>query len=420
MLQINAQRFLQDLYDLAQIGAVPEDEGGGLDRRAFSPAERAARAFFTERAEAAGLIVTTDAAANLSARLSCGQAGAKTILSGSHLDTVPHGGRYDGALGVMAALEALRTLREANAPLAFDLEAIAFTDEEGRLDGLTGSRLMAGALSRAGVMRFLEAAAAYPADLEAMRQMTPGGLAVDSLLAAKRDRRQVAAFVELHIEQGPRLEQAGATIGVVEAIFGRRACQVIFYGRSDHAGTTPLPLRADALAAAARFITALYDSVLRDFPGAVATCGNLTVQPGAANVVPRRAAVTVEFRAAQEATLETLDRQVRALAAEAARAGRVTHEFIAGSRLAPQPLDQGIQAAIQAACADLGLRSMALASGALHDAHSLAPFVPSGMIFVPSKGGRSHTPDEETDADDLVAGANVLLQTLLRLARVVP
>jgi N-carbamoyl-L-amino-acid hydrolase len=417
MLHIDAERLLKELHELAQLGQAPLGGGGGLDRRPFSPDERAARAFFQGRAEAAGLAVSVDAAANLSARLVCSRTGARTLMAGSHLDTVPHGGRYDGALGVLAALEVLRTLAGAGIELDVDLEAIAFTDEEGRLGGLTGSQLMAGSCSRSTIEQFLAAAGAFPDDLAAMRQDVPGGLTVQSLLAAKRDLGGVAAFVELHIEQGPQLEHAGATIGVVTAIYGRRSYLAVFNGRSDHAGTTPLALRSDALVAAARFISALHDETREHFPGAVATCGGVEVEPGVTNVVPNRATVLVEFRAADEPTLEALDRRVHALAAASARAGGVNQTLVAGSRLAPQPMDERVQAAIKAACTELGLKAMPLASGALHDAHSLAPCVPAGMIFVPSKGGRSHSPDEDTDPADLVAGANVLLHTLLRLAR---
>jgi N-carbamoyl-L-amino-acid hydrolase len=416
MIHVNADRLLQDLTDLARIGAVPMEAGGGVDRRPFSWAERAARDFFRTRAEAAGVDVAVDAAANLSARLACGRSDARVILAGSHLDTVPHGGRYDGALGVLAALEALRVVKESGMMLPVDLEAIAFCDEEGRLGDLSGSQILTGSYSRASIEHFLAAAAEFPEDLAAMRAMIPGGLTVESLLAARRDLGNVAAYVELHIEQGPRLEHARIPIGVVSAIFGRRSYVVEFRGCSDHAGTTPMDLRRDALVAAARFIVGVNELARREFREAVATCGDVQVAPGVYNVVPNLARVLVEFRAADNAVLDAMDRRMQEEAEAAAAGAGVAATRTPTAHVTPRTMAGEVQAAICGACARMGLEYMALASGALHDAGSLAPFVPTGMIFVPSKGGKSHCPDEETEPADLVAGANVLLHTLLALA----
>lgn len=416
MLQINSNRLLDDLDSLAQIGRTPDELGGGIDRVPFSPAERAARDFFATRARAAGLEVRTDGAANLSACLHSPRA-TQTLLTGSHLDTVPHGGRFDGALGVIGALEALRTIREAGLNLAYDLEAIAFTDEEGRLGELTGSRALAGTLSPSDLDAFLAVVASTPEHLAAMQAEVPGGLTQQGVMAARRDAQSIAAYVELHIEQGPQLEHLGLPIGLVEAIFGRRAYVVLFYGRSDHAGTTPLPLRADAAVAAAHFVAQVHELVRDEFPVAVATCGNIQVQPGVYNVVPNRVEVWLEFRAADESTLETLDARIRQIAAQVASAAKVQLELRPNGGLRPTPMHEEVKEAIAASCAHLGLPYYRLASGALHDAHSLAQQVPSGMIFVPSKGGRSHCPDEMTEREHLVAGVNVLLHTLLRLGQ---
>ena len=414
MLHINSERLLHEIEELGHIG---QQESGGVDRRPFSPAERAARTFFADRARAAGLAVQVDGAANLSARLECGPAGARTILTGSHLDTVPNGGNFDGALGVLAGLEVLRTVAEAGMSLPVHLEAIAFTDEEGRLGGLTtGSRALVGSVASDEFARILQQAAAYPDDLAAMQQEVPGGLTVDSMLAAKRNVNEIAAFIELHVEQGPRLEHAGATIGVISAIVGRRAYEVNFSGRSDHAGTTPMELRADALVAAARFITQATDAAQRTFPNCVLTCGGIEVGPGVYNVIPNRAQVMLEFRATDEATIAVLDSMVRRAAADAARQTGVEHTLTPTAKLAPYSLDNNIQLAIRIACDMLHLRYLTFPSGAVHDAHSLAPYVPTGLIFVPSVGGRSHTPEEMTLPDDVVAGANTLLHTMLIMA----
>jgi N-carbamoyl-L-amino-acid hydrolase len=417
MVRINAERLLHDIYELGHIGELPESEGGGLDRRPFSPAERSARDFFAARAEESGLVVSVDGAANISARLECSSANARTIMAGSHLDTVPHGGRYDGALGVLAALEALRTVREAGLELPVHLEAIAFTDEEGRIGGMTtGSRALVGHLRRDEAERFVSSAAEYPEDMAAMHNYMPGGLSVEGLLGAKRDLSQIAAFLELHIEQGPRLEHAGATIGVVNAVVGRRSYDVTFCGRSNHAGTTPMNLRADALVAAARFITEAHNAVCRTFPNAVLTCGGIESGPNVFNVIPNYAQVMLEFRAADEATIAVLDSMVRRAAAEAARANQVEHTLTPSAKLAPCSLNSDIQLAIRIAAEKLGLRHITFSSGAVHDAHSLAPYVPTGLIFVPSVDGQSHCPNEFTKDEDVVAGANTLLQTILIMA----
>ena len=417
MVRINAERLLQDIEELGRIGELSPAEGSGIDRRPFSAAERSARDFFAARAEESGLTVAVDGAANLSARLACGPAGARTILAGSHLDTVPHGGRYDGALGVLAALEALRTVREAGLHLPVHLEAIAFTDEEGRLGGMTtGSRALCGKLNMDDAVRFISQAASYPEDFAVMRSTLPGGLSEEGLLSAKRDMKEVAAFLELHIEQGPRLERAGATIGVINAVVGRRSYEVSFSGRSDHAGTTPMDMRSDALVAAACFITQAHESVCRTFPNAVLTFGGIESGPNVFNVVPNWARVMVEFRAADEATLAVLDGMVRRAASEAARAATVEHSLTPSAQLAPCSLDSAIQLAIRIAAEKLSLRHMTFSSGAVHDAHSLAASVPTGLIFVPSVGGRSHCPVEATSDEDVVAGANTLLQTMLLLA----
>lgn len=417
MVRINAERLLQDIGELGRIGELSPEHGGGLDRRPFSAAERSARDFFAARAEESGLDVSVDGAANLSAKLACGPTGARTILAGSHLDTVPYGGRYDGALGVLAALEALRTVSEAGLRLPVHLEAIAFTDEEGRLGGMTtGSRALAGSYRREDSVRFITQAASYSDDFAAMQTIMPNGLTEESMLDAKRDLRSITAFLELHIEQGPRLEHVGVTIGVINAVVGRRSYEVSFRGRSDHAGTTPMELRSDALVSAARFITQAHEAVCRTFPNAVLTCGGIESGPNVFNVIPNRAVVMLEFRAADEATIAVLDSMVRRAAAEAARADGVSHTLTLTAKLAPCSLDSQIQLSIRIAAEKLGLHHMTFSSGAVHDAHSLAPFVPTGLIFVPSVGGRSHCPEEATTDEDVVAGANTLLQTMLMVA----
>ena len=417
MLRINEERFLRNLEELAQFGRISVAEGGGLDRRPFSPAARLARNYFCQEAAAAGLETFTDGAANLSAKLPSQNAAAQTLLLGSHLDTVPGGGRYDGALGVVAALETLRVVKEANLALPVHLEAISFTDEEGRFWGFFGSQGVAKGHNVESVAAFLTQAGHYPDDLAAMRSDVPGQLTSEGIAAAKRDPATLVGFLELHIEQGPLLERAGIPIGVVDAIFGRRSVQFLFHGRSDHAGTTPLRLRADALVAAAGFIAKAPQMVQMHFPNAVVTCGGVEVEPGVYNVVPYKAMVLVEFRAADNNTLAAMEEALTWLAEEQTAAtddlGITIHRVEEDNPAAMAP---SIQELIGRAGKLLGYQTMTLSSGALHDAGTLATVVPAGMIFVSSKNGRSHCPDEDTEPADLICGANTLLQTALLLA----
>lgn len=418
MLHIDEKRFLRDLAALKQIGRMPESEGGGLDRRPFSPAERAARDYFVQQAAAAHLAVVTDAAANLSAKLWADRPTAATLLIGSHLDTVPNGGPYDGALGVVAALEVLRTVREAGIALPLHLEAITFTDEEGRFGDFFGSQALAGAHTPFSIAAFLTRAAAYPQDLSTMGSTVPGGFSPEAIQAARRDPAAIAGYIELHIEQGPRLEEAGIAIGLVDAIFGRRSMRISFHGRADHAGTTPLYLRADALVAAAQFVSQAPQLVQQRFPNAVVTCGDITVKPGVYNVVPNEVTVLAEFRASSEDTLTRMEQALLSLVeACTAVSDDLSFTIAATGRSEPVGMASSIQAATAQASEALSYPTMILSSGALHDAGVLASVVPSGMIFVPSINGCSHCPQEDTATADLVAGANVLLHTALILAQ---
>ncbi len=418
-LRINQTRFLSTIDEMARIGLLPDEAGGGRDRRPFSAADRAARRYFREAAEAGGLRVRLDQAANLSARLEYDDEDAPTLLIGSHLDTVPHGGAYDGALGVLAGLEVALTLQESGVRLPFHVEVVNFTDEEGRFGYFFGSRALTGVHTEASIAAFLDAAdeAEEFDDLPAMWAQVPGQLDPEAVLAARRPGDSLAGYLELHIEQGPRLEAANVPIGVVSAIFGRRAWYLTFLGRADHAGTTPMGLRADALVAAARFIAAAPERVAADFPEAVVTCGNVEVKPGVANVTPREVTVWVEFRAGTEAELDGIDEALRRLAEEVAAGPGLAAQVDARSSSHPTPMDSGMQSLIQQAADSLGYATHSLPSGAGHDAQMLAAITPTGMLFVPSKDGRSHSPAEYTPPEDLVAGANVLLHAVLALAQ---
>ncbi len=407
-LRVEPDRLRADFETLSAIGATAE---GGVARTTFSAAHLEARAWFLERARAAGLEARVDSAANHSAVLRARDPSARTLLLGSHLDSVRRGGRYDGALGVLCALEAVRTVADAGLDLPVSLEAIDFTDEEGTLVGTLGSWALTGELSprilaapRGGRDRLLS-------ELERM------GLTEDGLLSARRDPATLAGFLELHIEQGPVLEGAGVDVGVVTAVVGSSSFRVVFEGEAGHAGTTPMEARRDAVLGAAAFVLGVRETVMRDFPGCVATVGDIEAEPGSFNVVPGRARLKLECRSHEPAELDALERAlVQRARAEAAAFGLEVEAERVG-RWEPASMDLRVRGAFAAAAAALGLSVMELTSGAGHDAQALARATPSGMVFVPSVGGLSHDPGERTGWEDCVNGANVLLGAALDLAR---
>ena len=395
----------EDFDALAMIGATP---GGGVNRPSLGEPHLAARAWFRERAAAAGLVTHIDAAGNHSALL---PADGPTLLLGSHLDSVPNGGRYDGALGVVAALHVLIAVQASGAELPVVLEAIDFTDEEGTLVGLLGSEALAGTLARESLLTPRGGRKALLAGLDR------AGLREEQLASARREPDSLAAYLELHIEQGPVLERARTQIGVVTAIVGARSFSLVLRGAAGHAGTTPMDARRDAGLAAAAFAVAANELVVRDFPDCVATVGDLRLEPGAYNVIPRSARVSLEFRSAELAELDALESALLDRAWREADVRGIELEVVPVGRWEPMPLDGGVCDAIEESAAALGLASMRLHSGAGHDAQALARVTPAGMVFVPSVAGLSHDPAEATTWEDCVNGANVLLETALTLAR---
>jgi beta-ureidopropionase / N-carbamoyl-L-amino-acid hydrolase len=408
VIRIDADRLRADFDELASIGRLAQ---GGVRRTTFSDSHLGARAWFFERARAAGLETRVDAAGNHSAVLSSGSAGARTVLIGSHLDTVPAAGRYDGALGVLAALEVLRAVNAAGLELPVSLEAIDFTDEEGSLVGLLGSWALTGALTPE-ILRSPRGGRAALA-----RALARAGLREDDLMNARRDPASLAGYLELHIEQGPVLERERVDIGVVTAIAGSRSFRLVFDGVRGHAGTTPMDARRDAALGAARFVVAVRETVVRDFQGCVATVGNVEIEPGAFNVVPGRARLALEFRSPEHDRLDALEAALLAAARREASAAGLSLDVQAVGRWEPVQLDKSVQTAISGAADALGLTTLELTSGAGHDAQALAAVTPSGMIFVPSVDGISHDPAEYTPWQDCVNGAGVLLAAALRLAR---
>ena len=405
--RIDLARLRGDIEALAAIG---QDPAGGISRPAWSPAHEEGRGWLLGRLREAGLAARVDAAGNVLGRL--GEA-MPVVMTGSHIDTVPRGGPLDGALGVLAGLECLRTVRAAGVRLSRALEVAAFTDEEGRFYGFFGSRALTGGLDQALAARLSD-----PTGLALPEAMRRAGFDLERASEARRPAGDIAAYVELHIEQGPWLEAEDLPIGVVEGIVGIRRFRLTFVGQPDHAGTTPMDRRRDAFFTAAEYATKSRDLVVRGGAGrAVTTIGVVDVRPGVPNIVPERAALLQELRDPDPVVLDRLAARTLQAARRVARARGVVLEVEHLMRAEPVRMSPRIQAEIEAAARELDLPTRRMPSGAGHDAQVLAAVTDAGMLFVPSQGGRSHRPDEWTDWAALERGANVLLATLLRLAR---
>lgn len=384
-------------------------------RRAFSPLFTEARQWLRGEFAAAGLDVRQDAGGNLVGSRPGTQAGRKPIITGSHCDTVPGGGRFDGIIGVLAGIEVAHTLHEQGVQLRHPFEVIDFLSEEpSDYDGVSciGSRALAGTLAPAML------AACNPEGETLSRALARIGGDPQALSRPLRGSEATAAFVELHIEQGPVLEARGLPIGVVTHIVGIRRARIVVTGRPDHAGTTPMDIRRDALVGAARVIDAAHRraSELSGRPHyVVATVGRIHVTPNATNAVPGRAELMLEVRSDSQAVLDRFVEDVRDTVADGIAALRLQVDSTDVTRAAPTACAPLVMDAVQAASDRLGYASMRLPSGAGHDAVQMAHTGPVGMIFVPCLNGRSHCPEEWIEPAQLLDGARVLYETVLEL-----
>jgi beta-ureidopropionase / N-carbamoyl-L-amino-acid hydrolase len=412
MATISLSRLRSRLETLAQFGGLP---GGGVTRPAWSPPYEEARAWLLSEMRHAGLAAWVDGAGNTFGALGAEafHADNPVILTGSHIDTVPEGGILDGALGVMAGLECLQTIAERGLARGRPLVVAAWTDEEGRYGSLFGSRAFCGLLDAAKVPEMAAVDGERLVDA-----MARAGFDAAQAPTARAPHGAVAAYVELHIEQGPRLEEAGIPIGVVESIVGVRRTRLIFTGQADHAGTTPMERRRDGFLAGAEYATKARDLVVRRGGGrSVTNVGVVYVHPGVTNVVPARCELVHEMRSPDAAVLERLWRDCGALARRVSKRRLVTVDTRPLSTTIPALCAPRVQEAVEMTSTELGLPSLRMYSAAGHDAQNLASVTDAGMIFIPSKGGRSHRVDEMSDWDAIERGANVLLGTLLRLAQ---
>ncbi|MFP1744134.1 allantoate amidohydrolase [Lonsdalea quercina] len=407
---LDAARQVMDRCDaLAEIS----ESAGQLTRVYLSQEHLRANQVVGEWMRAAGMRVWQDSVGNICGRYEGETANAPALLLGSHLDTVRNAGRYDGMLGVLCALETVRYLHQRHIRLPVALEIVGFGDEEGTRFGITllGSRGLTGTWPE-------EWLACRDADGVSVAQaLTQAGLSSDAIGEAARAPSDILAYLELHIEQGPCLEQAGLALGVVTAINGARRLNCAFLGHAGHAGTVPMGQRQDALAAAAAWMTQVEALTQSGDPHRVATVGTLQCLPGAANVIPGEVRLTLDIRGPEDAALEALLSQLLHAAEEIAvrRGCRFSAEEY--YRIPATRCDVGLQAMLSDAVTTVQGTGLSLPSGAGHDAIAIAERWPVGMLFVRCRGGISHHPDESVLTDDVAQALRALLLTVQSVAR---
>jgi N-carbamoyl-L-amino-acid hydrolase len=408
-ITVNIARLRANLEELGRIGRDPR---GGITRPSFSPADLEARAWLKDKIDAAGLDYRMDGAGNIFGRLGAGDA---PVMAGSHIDTVPNGGAFDGAAGVLAALEAVQRIKEEGWRLSKPLVVAAFTDEEGALVGdFLGSRAFTGTLNKnllePGMTSF---------GLPLAEVLRGAGLSIEGLLGAAAAATAVpkpAAFLELHIEQGPVLDEEGIPVGLVDVIAGKQYRWCTFAGQAGHAGTVPIELRRDAFLGLADFALRATQYVATHHYGSFVTVGKAHVHPGVFSIIPGRADFSFDFRSRSPETMAALEKELFDLAGEVAAARGLTFASRIVDATSPLVVPEKMRSLLQSACEARGTRYMTLASGAGHDAQILGALCPSAMIFVPSPDGISHAPEESVRWEDLEMGANILLDALVALA----
>jgi len=401
-LRIDPQRLWSTLMETAAIGATPR---GGINRQTLTEEDARVRSWFRREAEALGCTVTVDEVGNMLALRPGRQAGLAPIALGSHLDTQPTGGKFDGNLGVLGALEALRALAAAGYETNAPIMVVNWTNEEGArfAPAMLGSGVFAGVYSRAQADAI--------ADIAGVRF----GEALDAIgwRGEARAGMPLSAYFELHIEQGPILEEEGKTIGVVTGVQGVRWYEAAIAGRESHAGTTPMPRRADAFLACARLALEAREIARAHAPTAVATVGRVEVEPNSPNVIPGVVRMTVDLRHHEDEVLDAMERQLDAAVARVAEGEKVKIDRRKLHDIAAVRFHPDCVAAVRAAAEGLGLPHRDIISGAGHDAVHMSRIAPSAMIFVPCKDGLSHNEAESATLEHCAAGAQVLLEAAL-------
>lgn len=407
--ELSIDRLKENLRELSEIGRA---EDGGIYRMAFTKADMRGKDWLEQKMKDAGLATSRDGACNVTGRLKGKDPDAPVLMIGSHIDTVPCAGILDGTLGVLAGLEALRVLIESGKQPNCPVELVAFSDEEGRFGGMFGSQACAGMITPETIHQ--------AADLDGVKlseAMEEHGLDPWMALEAQRNQDQIAAYLELHIEQGPLLSEMHEQVGVVEAITGLFKWSVTLNGEANHAGTTPMDMRRDAFMGVADFAHEL-PRILDENGSAAsrATIGRVELLPGSPNTVPGEARFSLDVRDTDEEILHELEKAIRKALSAIARRSQLAFTYEQESWIQPVKCHEPFVDRIEAAARACGVRYRRMHSGAAHDAQIMATICPVGMLFVPSKDGRSHSPAEWTALEDIEAGARVLLRSIEELA----
>jgi len=413
-IAINQRRLMRDLNAIGRIGI---GNRGGVTRLVFSIKELRSRQVLIHLMRQAGLAINIDGIGNIFGRLEGGDQKAPAVLAGSHLDTVIHGGKYDGPVGVIGALEAIRTINENKIPIRAPLEVVCFVGEESSRFGFStlGSSLVAGEVHAKDLANAVDAQGTKLADV-----LSGLGIAPKKLHGLARDPKTVKAYLELHIEQGPILEAIGKRIGLVTSIAAPSRFRIIFTGQADHSGTTPMEMRKDALVAAAQLIEFI-EKTCRQYSSmakgrVVGTVGAMKIEPGVINAVPGRAELLVDIRGITAQSKDRVARMVKQEAQNIARKRAIGVEVLTIREEDPVPLDKRLLGVTKAICEERKIIYEIMPSGAGHDAMQMAKITPAGMIFIPSQRGISHNPLEWTAPDDIGLGAQLLMETMIRVA----
>jgi len=406
-IRINLDRLIKDIEELGQIGRDPK---GGISRPSFSGADLEAREWLKDRIKNAGLQLRQDGAGNIFGRL---EGTGKTIMAGSHIDTVINGGMFDGSIGVLSALECLRRIKEEGVERTKPLEAASFTDEEGNLVGdFLGSRAFIAPPSREllekGKTQF---------GIPFVDVLKNTEFHIDGIMEAHKQRPEIETFLEIHIEQGPVLETENKPIGIVEVIAGKNYWECRFLGEASHAGTTPFELRRDALLGLSDFALKSTQYVATHHYGSMLTIGRVQVHPGAFTIVPSEVDFSLDFRSTSKQTLTELEKTLASMANEVASTRGLQFSSRVVDKSDPVVIPEKITDMMKKESDRLGYGHITLPSGAGHDAQIVASVAEPGMIFIPCEDGISHSPKEKIKWEDLDKGANLLLQMLVKLSR---
>ncbi|MPZ77520.1 MAG: hydantoinase/carbamoylase family amidase [Deltaproteobacteria bacterium] len=413
-ITINKRRLLRDLNAISRIGI---GNHGSVTRLVFSIKELRSRQFLIHQMRQIGLQIHIDRIGNIFGKLNSANPKAPAVLAGSHLDTVVDGGKFDGTMGVIAALEAVRTLKEKKVSLQSPVEVVCFVGEESSRFGFStlGSSLVAGEVHGGD---FANATDAHGTKLEDI--LAGLGIYRSNLRSLRRDPTTVKGYLELHIEQGPILEAIKKPIGVVTAIAAPTRFKAVIIGQADHSGTTPMEMRKDALVAAAELIVAV-EKIVRQYSRmdkgrVVGTVGAIKIEPGVINAVPGKTELSVDVRSITAAAKNRAVRLIEAKIHEIARRRKTQIDILPIRKEAPVPLDKRLVHLIKECCEARNISYEIMPSGAGHDAMQMAKITPAGMLFIPSRRGISHSPAEWSDPEDICLGAQLLLDAIVRVA----